>query len=191
MALWLVRHAETEWTITGQHTGRTDVPLTARGRAQAETIATRLEARSFALVLTSPLKRAKETCRIAGYADVAVDEPDLMEWDYGELDGLTGAQIRAKYPDWNIWNGWCPGGESIEQVAARVDRVIERACRTPGDTIAFAHGHVLRVLAARWLTLPPASGRLLALDTTSIGVLGTEKDGRIIKHWNDVASFRM
>jgi broad specificity phosphatase PhoE len=182
--LWLIRHAETEWALLGRHTGRTDLPLTASGEEQAARLGKGLAGRSFALVLTSPLRRAADTCRIAGYGAVAHAEDDLMEYDYGELEGRTTADIRREFPGWNIWAGPVPGGESIEQVGARADRVIARAARTTGDVALFAHGHVLRILALRFLGLPSNVGAIFALDPASTSVLGLENDAPLIRKWN-------
>jgi broad specificity phosphatase PhoE len=182
--LWLIRHGETEWTISGAHTGRTDIPLTAAGERHAAQIGRCLAGRSFALVLTSPLARARETCRLAGYGDVAHIEPNLREWDYGEYEGRTSAQIRQRVPDWTVWTGTVPGGETLQQVAARAQLVIGRALRAGGDVALSSHGHLLRVLTACWLGLPPDAGRLLALDTASLSVLGWEHETRVIREWN-------
>jgi probable phosphoglycerate mutase len=182
--LWLVRHGETEWTVTGQHTGRTDISLTALGRRQAAALGRRLAGRAFALVLVSPLTRALETCRIAGYGDVAKRTDDLCEWDYGAYEGRTTPEIRTEVPGWTIWTGNPPGGETLEQVARRVGNVIEEATAAGGDVALFAHAHVLRVLTACWLGLPPDAGRLLALGTASLSVLGYERETRIITTWN-------
>lgn len=182
--LWLIRHGETEWTVTGQHTGRTDIPLTALGRRQAAALGRRLAGRSFALVLVSPLARAMETCRIAGYGGVAKPVDDLREWDYGVYEGRTTPEIRVEVPGWMIWTKNPPGGETIEQVARRADNVIKEATAAGGDVALFAHAHLLRVLAARWLGLPPDAGRLLGLGTASLSVLGYERETRIITTWN-------
>lgn len=182
--LWLIRHGETEWSATGRHTGRTDVPLSAAGQRQAAALGRRLAGRSFALVLVSPLARAVETCRIAGYGDVAQFTDDLLEWDYGAYEGRTTADIRTEVSGWTIWIGNPPAGETIEQVSRRVTTVINRATAAGGDVALFAHGHVLRVLAACWLGLPPRAGRLLALDTASLSVLGYERETRGITTWN-------
>jgi broad specificity phosphatase PhoE len=182
--LWLIRHGETEWSRSGAHTGRTDLPLTAEGERKASTIGRYLAGRPFALVLTSPLTRARETCRRAGYGDVAQIEPDLREWDYGAYEGRTSAEIRQTVPDWTIWTSPVPGGETIEQVAERARRVIVRANTAAGDVALFAHGHLLRVLTACWLELPPNAGRLFALETASISVLGYERENRVISQWN-------
>jgi broad specificity phosphatase PhoE len=182
----LVRHGETAWSRSGQHTGRTDIPLTDNGRRQAAELGRRLRGHAFALVLTSPLSRAAETAELAGFPD-ALPVDDLMEWDYGEVEGLTTDQIREDRPGWTIWEGPWPGGETADQVGARVDRVLER-CLDPsvaGDTLLFAHGHVLRVLAARWLGLPPRDGAHFALGTATIGVLGWERANRVIETWNE------
>ena len=186
--LTLVRHADTEWTATGQHTGRTDIPLTDHGRAVARALAPALRDREFALVLVSPLSRARETCELAGLGDGAVPTPDLLEWDYGDYEGLTTPQIRAQRPDWNLWRDGCPGGESPQEVGARVDRVIARALEAPGDVALFAHGHVLRVLAARWIELPPGEGARLALSTGSLSLLGHERETRVVSEWNHAVS---
>ena len=184
--LWLARHGETEWSRDGRHTGLTDIPLTELGRQQAEGLGTRLAAHRFALVLTSPRSRATATAGLAGFADVAVVDPDLAEWDYGALEGRRTAEIVEEFPGWTIWTGPWPGGETIDQVGARADRVLAR-CLAPevaGDTLLFGHGHMLRVLAARWLGLPGASGSLFGLSTAAVSVLGWERERRIIESWN-------
>ena len=184
--IWLVRHGETEWARLGRHTGRTDIPLTDAGRSQAAALGRRIGDHPFALVLTSPLSRAAETAAIAGFPD-AIRDPDLLEWDYGALEGRTTAEIRTELPTWTIWSGPWPGGETPDEVAARVDRVIAR-CLDPevkGDALLFAHGHLLRVLAARWLRLPATSGSMFALGTATIGILGWERDNRVIESWNE------
>jgi broad specificity phosphatase PhoE len=182
--IWLIRHGETEWSRSGQHTGRTDVPLTPAGEHQAEALGRRLAGRTFALVLTSPLGRAGETCRLAGYGEVAQITDDLSEWDYGVYEGRTTADIRRQEPGWSIWTTSVPGGESIAQVAARARRVIERAAAAGGDVALFAHAHILRILAASWIEQPPDNGRLFALDTAAISVLGYERETRVIQVWN-------
>jgi probable phosphoglycerate mutase len=182
--VWLVRHAETEWSRAGRHTGRTDVPLTEAGREHARTVVrSRLAGHDFAVVLTSPLSRARETCELAGLGASMVLTDDLLEWDYGEYDGLTTAQIRAQRPDWYLWADGCPGGESPGQVGARVDRVIA-GLPADGDAVLFAHGHVLRVLAARWIGEPAALGGRLALSTGAICRLGFEREVRVVLAWN-------
>lgn len=180
--IFLIRHGETEWSLSGQHTSRTDLPLTETGRQRALDLATKLGGRGFALVLSSPMQRALETSRLAGY-EPAID-PDLHEWNYGDYEGLTSAEIQKSSPHWTIWSGTPPNGESAGQVGARADRVIERALAASGDVALFGHGHMLRVLAARWLRLDPDSGSLFALDTGSISVLGWEHVSRVIRRWN-------
>jgi broad specificity phosphatase PhoE len=182
--LWLVRHGETEWSRSGAHTGRTDLPLTGAGREEAAAIARRLAGKRFALVLTSPLQRALETCRLAGYGDVAHIEPNLREWDYGDYEGRTTADIRKDVPDWNLWIAGFPNGETIDQVAARARAVIDRALRADGDVALFAHGHILRILTACGLAMPPACARLFALSTASVSTLGYERETRVITLWN-------
>lgn len=182
--LWLLRHGETEWSRTGQHTGRTDIELTAGGREQAAALGRYLDGREFELVLTSPLQRAWETCRIAGYGDVAQPDPNLMEWDYGEYEGRTTDDIREDNPDWDLWTEGVPNGETIMQVAARASDVIDRASLTEGAVALFAHGHILRVLAALWLGLSPKDGRLFALSTATVSVLGYERETRVLRRWN-------
>jgi probable phosphoglycerate mutase len=182
--LVLVRHGETEWSRTGKHTGRTDVPLTDEGRRQAELLAVSLAGRRFQRVLTSPLGRAAETCRLAGFEDAAEAREELVEWDYGEYEGLTTPDIRRERPDWVLWRDGCPGGERADQVGERVDRVLADVSGSPGDVVLFAHGHVLRVLAARWLGLAPRDGALLALDTATVSVLGWERQTAVLRLWN-------
>src|SRR6185369_3859707 len=180
--LWLVRHGETEWSAAGKHTSSTDLALTAEGQRKAAAVGKLLAGKTFALVLSSPLRRALDTCRLAGYsADVT---PDLREWNYGSYEGLTTAEIPVQNPGWTIWNGTPPGGESAEEVGARADRVIARAAAAGGDVALFGHGHMLRVLAARWLGLEPTGGRLLALSTGSVSVLGYEHQTRVVQGWN-------
>jgi broad specificity phosphatase PhoE len=183
--IWLIRHGETEWSLSGQHTGRTDIPLTELGERRAAAVGRELGGKQFALVLTSPRSRARETARLAGYAGAQMDD-NLQEWDYGAYEGITTPDIRKQAPGWLIWDGPVPQGESIEQVAARADRAIERAAAIEGEVALFAHGHILRVLAARWLGLSPEAGRLLALDTGSISILGYEREIRVIRRWNHV-----
>lgn len=184
--LVLVRHGETEWSRTGQHTSRSDIPLTPAGRAEAERLAPILSARPFALVLTSPLRRAADTCALAGYGDRAVPTDDLREWDYGDYEGRTTADIRRRAPNWTLWADGVPGGETVDQVAVRADRVIARV-RAEGDGLVFSHGHLLRVLAARWLGLPGDAGRLLALGPASVSILGWEREQPVITLWNERA----
>jgi broad specificity phosphatase PhoE len=183
--LWLIRHGETEWSLSGQHTGRTDIPLTARGREQAKLLGRRLMKKQFALVLTSPLQRARETCVLSGQGTNAVNDDDLLEWNYGAYEGKTSAEIRKSNPNWTIWDGGVQGGESADQVGDRVDRVIARAVATQGDVALYAHGHVLRILAARWLGMAATAGRYLGLDTASLSKLGYERETRVIRAWNE------
>lgn len=184
--LFLVRHAETEWSLSGRHTGRTDIPLTERGRMTAVSLGNRLEGRPFARVLSSPLSRAVETCRLAGYGARVEMHDELLEWDYGDYEALTTPQIRERRPEWDLWRDGCPGGESAADVGARVDRLLAELRQPPaGDVALFAHGHVLRVLAARWIGLEPAGGALLALSTGSISRLGHERERAVVWGWND------
>ena len=216
--IFLVRHGETEWSRSGQHTGRTDIPLTAEGQAQAQGLGRFLRRKALAqfstfreatatqssgtglpvdgsvmphelsrlalAVRTSPLLRARETCRLAGYASDAVVDEDLREWDYGIYEGRTTLEIRKENPDWSIWLSPIPNGESLEQVAARARQVIARAVEAEPSVALFAHGHILRILAACWIGLPPITGRYLALDTATVSVLGYERQTRVIRHWN-------
>lgn len=182
--LWLIRHGETEWSLSGAHTGRTDIPLTKRGEERAAAIRDYLHGRSFALVLTSPRQRARETCRIAGYGDVAVIEENLSEWDYGANEGRTTAEIRQEKADWFLWEQGPPGGETVEQVAERARKVIDRSFSVNGPVALFAHGHILRILTACWLGLPPNDGRLFALATGSVSTLGFERETKVISTWN-------
>ena len=182
--IWLVRHGETEWSKSGQHTGRTDVPLTTTGEQQGKALGRRLAGRQFALVLTSPLARARETCRLAGLAAAAVVSDDLLEWDYGIYEGRTTAAVRAEQPGWSIWATPIPGGETVEQVAERARRVVLRAEAAGGDVALFAHAHVLRILAACWIGLPPVHGCHLVLGAASLSVLGYERETRVIQVWN-------
>lgn len=183
--IWLVRHGETEWARLGRHTGHTDIPLTDAGRAQAEALAPRLAGLVFAAVLSSPLARASETARLSGFEGVVVPEPDLREWDYGDDEGRTTLEIRAERPGWTIWRNGVRGGEAIEAVAARADRVIARARALEGDTLVFSHGHMGRILGARWVGLPPSAGARLALATATISILGWERETPVISRWND------
>jgi broad specificity phosphatase PhoE len=182
--IWIVRHGETEWSLSGQHTGRTDLPLTLRGEEKARELGRALGGKEFALVLTSPLARARETCRLAGYGDRAEKCEDLLEWNYGDYEGRKTVDIRKEVPGWTIWDGGAPGGETAEQVAARARSVIERAEAVGGDVACFAHGHFLRVLTATWLGLPPREGRLFTLGTASISVLSYERGWRSLRRWN-------
>jgi probable phosphoglycerate mutase len=182
MDVYLARHGETEWSLSGRHTGTTDMPLTENGRAVAERLRPALANHRFALVLTSPLLRARETCRLAGLSGQL--EPDLKEWNYGEYEGLTPAEIEARRPGWLIFRDGCPGGETPQQVGARVDRVLARARAAGGDVALFAHGHLFRVLVARWIGLAPEAGQHFLLDTATLNVLAHYKDAPAVKIWN-------
>jgi probable phosphoglycerate mutase len=190
--LVLVRHGETEWSRSGQHTGRTDIPLLEEGRLMGTALQTPLRAWDFAAVWTSPLRRASETCALAGYGPVSQVRADLMEWDYGAYEGKTKVQIRAERPGWVMWTDGVPNGESAQDVGARADRIIAEARSVADNVLVFAHGHLLRVLAARWLALPPKDGRLFVLSTASISVLGYDSDGvqPAIHSWNDTTHLR-
>jgi broad specificity phosphatase PhoE len=194
----LVRHAETEWSRDGRHTGRTDIPLTERGREGASALAERLRGRTFELVLVSPATRARETCELCGLGAQARVRADLLEWDYGDYEGLTTPEIRRQRPDWLLWRDGCPGGESAPDVGARADRVLAELgvavgkgatdARDTGDTAIFSHGHMLRVLGARWIALGPESGGRLGLSTAAICVLGHERETPVIARWNDTGA---
>ncbi len=181
-ALWLIRHGETAWSLSGQHTSSTDLALTAEGERRAAAVGKLLAGKKFAAVLTSPMARARETCRIAGYAEGAIVSNDLREWNYGSYEGLTTADIQKTAPGWTIWTAAPPGGETIYQVAERAQRVIREA--PEGEVAIFGHGHFLRVLGACWLDVAPEMGRCFALSTGSISVLGYERDSRVILGWN-------
>ena len=183
--LTLVRHGDTEWSLSGRHTGWTDIPLVESGTRQAGQLGRRLAGRSFAAVLSSPLSRALETCRLAGLGDAVTTDPDLREWNYGELEGLTSDEIRQKMPGWTIWSGPVPGGETADEIGRRADRVIERLLAIDGDIAIFAHGHLLRVFAARWLGLPPDLGALFELSTATLSRLGWERERRVVELWNE------
>jgi probable phosphoglycerate mutase len=185
--LVLVRHGETAWSASGQHTGRTDIPLTENGVRQAGQLARRLEGQSFGAVFTSPRSRALETCRIAGLDRDAVVTDDLREWDYGVYEGRTTDNIQAVEPGWSVWTAEIRGGESLDDVGRRVDRVIEAALAHEGDVALFGHGHCLRILAARWIGLPPVGGSLLELSTATVSRLGWERERRVVELWNDVS----
>jgi broad specificity phosphatase PhoE len=180
----VVRHGETEWSLSGQHTSRTDLPLTPAGRERATRLPELLSDYSFSLVLSSPLLRALETAEIAGFKDRVVIDEDLREWDYGEYEGLTTPQIREQRPDWSLWRDGCPGGESPAQVGERADRVVARMVGAEGGALAFAHGHILRVLTARWAELSVAGGARFKFGAGAIGVLGHERETRAIERWN-------
>ncbi|MBV9742473.1 MAG: histidine phosphatase family protein [Acidobacteriia bacterium] len=182
--LWLIRHGETEWSRSGAHTGRTDLPLTANGIERAKALGKLLDGRRFALVLTSPLARARETCRLAGYGADAQIEPNLHEWDYGDYEGRSTPEIQKDRPGWSLWADGVPNGETVEQVGQRARAVIARTTNGGGDAALFAHGHILRILAACWLDLPPVDGKLLVLGTASVSTLGYERETRAITLWN-------
>lgn len=182
--VWVVRHGETEWSLTGQHTGATDIALTANGEAVAGEMAPRLKAESFDRVLTSPLQRARRTAELAGYGDVAEVDPDLVEWNYGEWEGQRTVDIRKQVPDWSIWTHHGETGETLAQVAARADAVIARIRSAEGRVLVFSHGHYLRVLAARWVTLAPEVGQHLVLDTSGLGILGWYREVPVLQRWN-------
>jgi broad specificity phosphatase PhoE len=180
----LVRHGETEWSASGQHTSRTDLPLVEAGRDQARALAPALRGRTFTRVLSSPLKRALETCELTGFADLVEPREELHEWDYGEYEGLTTPQIREQWPGWNLWRDGCPGGESPDQVRARADRVLASLGGLDGEVLLFAHGHILRVLSARWLEMPVSAGARLVLSAGALCVLGHERETRALERWN-------
>src|SRR5215472_8195887 len=194
LELWLVRHGETEWSADGRHTSVTDIPLTDRGRERARELRDYLAGRKFAAVFVSPMQRARETCDIAGYGEVAIVDQNLMEWNYGESEGKTTAEMREKYgPQWSVWNSQIVGGESVEQVGERADKMIERALAAIAigpnagkshQVALFAHAHILRILAVRWIGLPAVNGAKLALGTGSLSVLGFERETRVISRWN-------
>ncbi len=184
MSVFAIRHGETEWSLNGRHTGVTDIPLTENGRRQAVTLKPALAKQRFALVLVSPMRRARETCELAGLGAAAVVDRDLMEWNYGDYEGLTQAQIRANRPDWMIFRDGCPNGETPDEVGARADRVIARARAAGGDVALFAHGHFLRVLAARWIELQPQGGQHFLLGTGTLCVLDSYFGAPAFKVWN-------
>ena len=182
--VYLLRHGETEWSLNGQHTGVTDIPLTENGRMAARLLQPVLAEETFTLVLTSPLQRARETCELSGLGQLANIEPDLIEWNYGEYEGLKTEQIRLTRPGWSVFRDGCPSGESPEQVGARADRVLTKIRATEGDVALFAHGHILRVLAARWINLPPGYGEHFLLETATLNVLGYYRESPAFKIWN-------
>jgi len=186
--IYLARHGETAWSLSHQHTGLTDLPLTERGEQTARRLGGRLEGLTFLKVFTSPLQRAKRTCELAGFGSTAEVDPDLVEWDYGQYEGRRGSDIRAERPDWNLFRDGCPGGESPKQISDRADRVVVRVRAIPGDVLLFTSGHFIRVLAARWLGLEPtANSRYFMLSTASLSALGYEDDlsRPVIRFWND------
>jgi broad specificity phosphatase PhoE len=182
--VFVIRHGETAWSLSGQHTGTTDIPLTDNGRRLARRLRPMLAKEMFARVFVSPMGRARETCELAGLGTAAVIDPNLVEWNYGEYEGLTPKQIQERAPGWLIFRDGCPGGESPEQIGARVDRAIARARTAEGDVALFAHGHVLRVFVARWIGLAAAAGQHFLLDTGTLCVLGYYRDIPAVKIWN-------
>jgi broad specificity phosphatase PhoE len=185
--LWLARHGETEWSLAGRHTGRTDVPLTVRGERQAAALGERLRGAGFALVLASPLERARRTAELAGFGDVLMLDEDLVEVDYGDYEGRTTAEIHRARPDWDLWRDGCPGGETIAEAAARAERVLARARAVDGPVLLIGHGHLTRTLASRALTLAPDHGRHLALDPASLSIVGSEHASPALWLWNDAS----
>ena len=185
--VYLARHGETAWSLSGQHTGLTDLPLTDRGERNARRLGERLKGLSFAKVFTSPLQRARRTCELAGFGDRADIDPDLVEWNYGEYEGKRTQEIHAKRPDWQLFRDGCPGGESPQQIGARADRVIKRIRTIRGNVLIFSSGHILRVLTARWLGLEPVGGQYFLLSTASLSALGYEHklSQPVIQLWND------
>ncbi|WP_337287747.1 histidine phosphatase family protein [Candidatus Methylomirabilis sp.] len=182
--VYLIRHGETEWSVSGQHTGITDIPLTENGRKVAKLLEPVLAKETFALVLTSPLARARKTCELAGLGERAGIDCDLVEWNYGAYEGLTPGQIHAQAPGWMLFTDGCPGGESPEQVGTRVDRVIARVRMVEGHVALFAHGHIFRVFAARWLGLPAPAGCHFLLDTATLNILSYYRGIPAVKRWN-------
>jgi broad specificity phosphatase PhoE len=182
--LFLVRHGETEWSLSGQHTSRTDLPLTAEGERRAALLAPVLAGHAFALALTSPMLRAVRTCELCGMLPQTERSDDLMEWDYGNYEGSTTVEIRRTRPSWSVFHDGVPGGESVEDVGRRAQRIVNRVVATDGDSIVFSHGHFLRVLAATWLELAPEDGERLTLDTGTVSILGFERETRVIRLWN-------
>jgi broad specificity phosphatase PhoE len=185
--VYLARHGETAWSLTGQHTGLTDLPLTPRGEQNAQRLGERLRGLRFVKVFASPLQRAARTCELAGFGGAAATDSDLLEWNYGDYEGRRTADIRAERPDWQLFRDGCPGGETLAQVAARADRVVARVRAIEGDVLLFSSGHILRVLAARWLALDGAYGKLFFLSTASLSMLGYEHDrsSPVVRLWND------
>ncbi|HXG08277.1 MAG TPA: histidine phosphatase family protein [Gemmataceae bacterium] len=186
-AVYLARHGETAWTISGQHTGRTDIPLTERGERNARRLGERLGGIAFVRVFTSPLQRARRTCELAGYGTVAEIDPDLVEWDYGDYEGRRTADILKERPGWQLFRDGCPGGETLEALGRRADRVLERVRAIDGNVLLFSSGHFLRFVAARWLGLEPAAARFFYLSTASLSILGYEHDKTrpVVRLWND------
>ncbi len=184
--IWLIRHAETAWSRDGRHTGRTDIDLTSAGEAMADQLASRVGRESFALVLSSPLKRSLETARRCGVGAAVEPDNNLIEWDYGSFEGLTSAQIAQTHPRWDLWSDGCPSGEAMATVAARAQSVIARCTATEGNVLLFSHGHMSRMLAAIWLQLPPSRGRSFGTKAGSVNIFGWEHGNRVIWQWNSV-----
>jgi broad specificity phosphatase PhoE len=186
-SLYIARHGETAWTITKQHTGLSDIPLTPRGEQNARALAGRLGGRTFSYVFTSPSMRARRTCELAGFGAAARVDPDLSEWHYGAYEGLTTQQIRKERPDWQLFRDGCPGGESVAEIGARADRVIARLRATDADVLVFSSGHFSRVIAARWCGMEPARGKSFYLDTAALSILGYENSTNdpVVRLWND------
>jgi broad specificity phosphatase PhoE len=182
--LWLIRHGETAWTLSKQHTGRNDIPMTEAGKQHASDLKKLLNGKTFQQVFVSPLRRAQDTCRLAGYSAAAKISPDIIEWDYGDYEGRTPEEIRRDIPDWTIWNYGCPGGETLDQVATRAKRIITELMEIKGNVALFSHGHFLRILTCCILELPPITARLLMLDTSSISILARDNGRIVIKNWN-------
>ena len=182
--IYLIRHSETAWSLSGQHTGRTDIPLTKQGEEDAAHMGKTLSAHTFTTILCSPLKRAKDTCKIAGFQTWAQEDPDLMEWNYGDYEGLTTEQIWKKCPAWNIFSNGAPGGETPADVTLRANKILNKIQSSQGDVALFSHGHFLRALAAIWLNLPIEEGRYFALTPASISILGFERQTHVIALWN-------
>lgn len=187
--IFLARHGQTEWSLAGLHTGRKDIPLTPHGEEEARKLAGRLRSRSFAAVFTSPLVRARKTCDLCGFGDVARVVPDLVEWDYGDYEGRRGADIRAGRPDWRLFRDGCPGGETPGDVAVRVDRFLPQVRDARGDVLIFAHGHLLRMLMARWMSMPPELAARFGIESASLSILSRDAQtgDPVIERWNDVA----
>ena len=186
----MVRHGQTEWSADGRHTGRADVPLTDLGRRQARALGEMLGDTSFAAVLASPLSRARETMELAGYGPDGELTDDLLEWDYGIYEERRTADIRLEIPGWSVWTHEIRGGESVDEVGARADGAIARALEADGTVVLFAHGHILRILAARWVELPAVAGKSLRLDTATVSTLGWERENRVVRHWNEACHLR-
>jgi len=186
-SIWMVRHGQTEWSVAGKHTGRRNIPLTPEGEEEARKVGARLQSVSFAAVWTSPLERARKTCELAGFGARAEQVPDLMEWNYGDYEGLTSAEIRAKRPDWHLFRDGCPGGEELKDVVVRADRIVRRLKSVAGNVLVFSHGHLLRVLATVWAGIPAENGSRFGLAPASLSILGWDhaSGDPLIDRWND------